>query len=342
VFGGPLPSGYTWNLASAAQYDVRINGEGNSDELGTCVLTGDLTGDGIDELVLANEYFSQGLFTSEGAVHIFRGRTSWPSLINLATTQADITLLGDRDYDQLGAAAAVGDFNNDGVTDLAAAAPGADAGTWTNQRGDGFVYGLLGSSAYQTGAHLLDYATATPDFLLIGEFEENLGTRVGAGDFNGDGFTDIAAAERFAGPETNGVVEVLLGRPFSGNPIYTANVDTDLRIMGAAQDRIGFSLNVSNVNGDQEDEVLFGTPFNNGSPNAGTVYILTHIQGDLDADGDVDLDDYERWPRCMLGPDAPVSGNTCPRLDMDRDTDVDLRDFATFSRQFALSQQQGE
>lgn len=331
LFGGPFISGFTANLAGAA--GVRINGVGNSDELGTNVLAADLTGDGLDELIMPVEYASQGLFTSEGAVYIFRGRASWPSTINLSSTPGDILLLGDREYDNLGSAAAVGDFNHDGVMDLATAAPGADAGTFTNQRGDGFVYGLLGSSAYQTGTYTIDYATDTPDFLLIGEFEENLGAEVSAGDFNADGIDDLAAAERFAGPQTNGVVEVLYGRSFSAGETFTANVDTDLRIVGAAQDRIGFSLAASNVNGDGRDEILFGTPFNNS--NHGTAYVFTQTTSDYDDDDDVDADDAVTFYGCMLGPDVGhPDGDPCRAADHDADTDVDVHDLAAFQAAF--------
>ncbi len=326
IFGGPFPSGFTLNLALTSSYDVRIDGKASYDELGTVVLTGDLTGDGIEELILPNEYASQGLFTSEGAVHVFRGRSAWSSSYSLAANPADITLLGAREDDNLGTAAAVGDFNNDGLTDLAAAAPGADAGDWNDQRGDGFVYALLGSVEYQTGTHTIDYATATPDFLLIGEFEENLGARVSAGDFNADGFDDIAAAERFAGPQTNGVVEVLLGRDFTMGAAFTANVDTDLRILGAPQDRIGFSLAASDVNGDGLDEILFGTPFNNNYN--GTAYVFTHVTGDADHDGDVDLVDFAEFQNCFTGQSAGPLAGQCVLFDFDLDEDVDFADFA--------------
>jgi hypothetical protein len=328
LFGAPFPSGFTFNLALSSNYDVRIDGAQSYDELGTVVLTGDLTGDGIAELILPNEYASQGLFTSEGAVHIFRGRSSWQSLYGLATNPADVTLLGWREDDTLGAAAAVGDFNRDGLVDLAAAAPGADAGAHNDQRGDGFVYGLLGSSAYQTGTHTIDYATATPDFLLIGEFEENLGDELSAGDFNGDGLADLAAAERFGGPETNGVVEVLFGRDFPSGATFTANVDTDLRIVGAAQDRIGFALSAANVNGDGLDEILFGTPFNND--DHGTAYVFTHVSGDVDHDADHDLHDFAGLQKCFTGAAPGPLAGTCVLFDFDLDEDVDVADFAEF------------
>ena len=69
------------------------------------------------------------------------------------------------------------------------------------------------------------------------------------------------------------MVEVLFGRDFAGNPIFHASEDTDVRIVGDPQDRIGFSLSASDVNGDGVQEVLYGTPFNNR--DAGTAYLLS-------------------------------------------------------------------
>ena len=322
LFGAPYVSGFTFNLSQSGLGFARIDGAGEYDELGTVVCAGDLTGDGMDELILGVEYASQGLFTSEGAVYVLRGRANWPSQMYVSSN-TDIKLLGVRNYDGLGEALAVGDFDGDQVIDLAAAAPGADAGEYTNQRGDGFVYGLLGSTAYQSGTYLIDYASATPDFLLIGEFEENLGTLLSAADFNGDGIDDIAAAERFAGPATNGVVEVLLGREFAAGAIYEANVNTDLRIVGAAQDRIGFSLGACNVNGDGVDEILFGTPFNNS--DRGTVYVYTYVSGDADADRDRDLVDFAAFQTCYE--DAAAA---CAVFDFNLDEVLGGADFAVW------------
>lgn len=333
-FGGPFPSGFTFNLASGAAYDVQIRGAGELDELGTIVVAGDITGDDIDELIIPNEYASELFFSSEGAVYIFRGRASgWPSLVNLATTTADITLFGAREDDNLGASATVGDFNNDGIGDLATAAPGADVGAFNDQRGDGIVYGLLGDASLQTGIISIDYATIAPDFQFNGEFEENMGTIVTNGDYNGDGFADIAAAQRFAGPNINGTVEVLFGRDFAIGETFTANINNDLRIVGQSSDRIGFSLATINSNGDALDEILFGTPFNNG--NRGTVYVATFVSGDADLDGDVDLCDYALLQPCIGTVFAAPPTLPCVQLDFSLDEVIDGADVDGFAERIS-------
>ncbi|MBK9128831.1 MAG: VCBS repeat-containing protein [Phycisphaerales bacterium] len=324
VFGGPFPSGFTLDLGSGGFPLVRIDGRATYDELGTVVRTGDITGDGIDELILGVQYASRGLFTSDGAVYIFRGRAAWPALWRLNQTPADMTLIGRRKNDELGASLAVADFTGDGIADLASAAPGAEMGTLNDQRGDGFIYGLVGSTSYQTGTYSIDYGVVTPNFLLIGDFQENLGMLVTAGDFNDDGIADIAAGEWFGEAASNGVVEVLYGRPFAPGATFNAGVNTDLRIVGAPNDRISFSLASADTNGDGRDEVVFGTPFNNG--DRGTVYVMTHIQGDADLDGDLDLRDVAAFQPCFAGAGAPPPGAGCTQFDFNLNSFVDAPD----------------
>jgi len=61
--------------------------------------------------------------------------------------------------------------------------------------------------------------------------------------------------------------------------------------------------------------------------------------GDFDGDGDVDLDDFARFPDCLAGPGAtpdppdPFSTEDClGAFDFDADVDVDLDDFGPFQR----------
>lgn len=332
VFGAPYPSGFTLNLAVASNYGVRIDGRARSDELGTVVLTGDLTGDGIDELIIPTEWQSRGVFTSEGAVYIFRGRTTWPTFIGLASTPADITLFGARTYDQLGAAAAVGDFNGDGILDLAAAAPGAELGALTTQRGDGIIYGLFGSTAYQTGVHSMNYATASADFRLIGNSEQNLGTLLAVGDFNGDGTPDLAAAQRFAGGQTNGTIDIVFGHHLQPGAIFYAGVDTDLRILGGPQERIGFVLSAADLNADGVSELVFGSPFANS--NRGKVAVLTYVHGDGNHDGAVDLLDFALMQVCATEA-LPAWGLPCALFDFDLDEAITASDLTGFDARLA-------
>jgi hypothetical protein len=70
-----------------------------------------------------------------------------------------------------------------------------------------------------------------------------------------------------------------------------------------------------------------------------TVSGFTESPGDLDGDGDVDLNDFATFATCFSGsavttPPPSCSGSDFAGSDMDNDGDVDLNDFATFSSNF--------
>jgi hypothetical protein len=332
VAGQAFASGTTLQLANSADYLFAVLGRNTEDLLGEEVHIGDITGDGLDELILPNNFFSQTLFSTEGAVHIFRGRTTWPGAFNLGFNLSDITLLGARRWDELGEAAALGDYNGDGILDLAVAAPGADVGAQDDDQGDGLVYGLLGTNGLQTGGFIIDYEFQAPDFLVRGEFQQGLGAEMAAGDFNGDGIDDVAAAQRFAGGATNGTIDLLFGRDFAPAETFDAAQTTDVRIVGAPGDRIGFALSASDVDSNGVDEVLFGTPFNNGpfSNAFGTAYVFSLLDGDHDADGDVDLRDYAAFQACFALPGSPATNPPCYVYDFVPDGILDGADVAEF------------
>ncbi len=61
------------------------------------------------------------------------------------------------------------------------------------------------------------------------------------------------------------------------------------------------------------------------------------VPGDLDDDGDVDLDDYTIFASCMAGPGASTLPGGCAQddfdaSDLDNDSDVDLQDFFGFQQ----------
>ena len=60
--------------------------------------------------------------------------------------------------------------------------------------------------------------------------------------------------------------------------------------------------------------------------------IRGYPRGDLDHDRDIDLDDFELLPDCLLGPDVPLP----PECDatIDPDGDADLADLALFQTLF--------
>ncbi len=111
-------------------------------------------------------------------------------------------------YDAFGAALASGDFNGDGADDLASGVPLDNGLAGFEQENVGIVivrYGIVGSGL----------ETGLADTLLRGmtwpEAEDRFGTALTAGDFNGDGYDDLAVGEPGAGSDNHGEVHIFYG-----------------------------------------------------------------------------------------------------------------------------------
>ncbi|HJQ68134.1 MAG TPA: hypothetical protein VKA70_04145 [Blastocatellia bacterium] len=93
---------------------------------------------------------------------------------------------------------------------------------------------------------------------------------VATGDFNKDGTTDIAiGAPEVDFTPTGGVTRdgagaayIIFGNPSFPNPtVKDAATDPEIKVFGAsANDNLGFSLAVRDVNGDNTDDLLIGAP----------------------------------------------------------------------------------
>lgn len=129
--------------------DVKITGASTygGEGLGSSVTTGDLDGDGVEDLLAGASsgeglgctyYSSDGYWECPGSAYVFLGALSGVA----STGDADATLLGDDGG--TGAAVASGDLNGDGIDDALMSAPYADNAASSA----GQVFGVLGASRW--------------------------------------------------------------------------------------------------------------------------------------------------------------------------------------------------
>ncbi len=79
--------------------------------------------------------------------------------------------------------------------------------------------------------------------------------------------------------------------------------------------------NATGVDGNQDD---------NSASQSGAAYVFPiTLPGDCDGDGKVDLSDFEGFDACMDGPTEPILFD-CSCFDLDADLDVDLNDYSEF------------
>jgi hypothetical protein len=191
-----------------------------------------------------------------------------------------------------------GDFNGDGLKDLATAGWFVNGNTPTRTQG-GAVYVIFGKAA--PGA-TVDLAATSTDYVRIeGALAgDHLGWSLApAGDVNGDGKDDLLIGQPWADPgspakTSAGGARVVYGRSAT-TEIDLATDTQGFRIDGAADgDRAGFSVASGDVNGDgRRDFILgaIGTACRNGAlpltcqGDAGAAYVVFG----KDNRGDVDL-----------------------------------------------------
>ncbi|MET8869222.1 FG-GAP and VCBS repeat-containing protein [Nonomuraea sp. NPDC004580] len=203
-----------------------------TDQWGAALATGDLDGDGKDELVVGAPSDSVRQ-DGQGSVTVIDVRSRRARLL----TQATPGIHGaEEKWDGFGAALATGDFNGDGRADLAIGVPGE--GITENQRamdyGDGAVDVLYGSG----GGLRTDRTEAWSQNSLDGRprYYDRFGTALAAADLNGDGVDELAI-----GVPGEKAVQVLAGRRSGG-----LTREGNLLVKGKGQD---FGASVSALPG---------------------------------------------------------------------------------------------
>jgi hypothetical protein len=234
--------------------DRILQGENSGDIFGSAITSGDLNGDGYDDIIVGAYHNGAG-GTHAGRVYIYYGG---PGLHNTP----DVILTGFAAGEQFGVSVSSGkDINRDGYDDLLV---GANLNSVKGDR-QGRAYLFFGGPTI----------SLYPDRVFNGDNpRDHFGISVNlAGDINGDGFADF-----------------LIGAGGDGSASHTGKAYLyDGEIGPESQFRMTFSNNstgdafgrmvtgVKDVDGDGYDDFLIGAPNHlsqNGlSPHAGEAYL---------------------------------------------------------------------
>lgn len=244
-FGGPM--------MDVASPDLTVSIPENGILFGTSVSSaGDVNGDGYDDFIVGapNKHISPYYYV--GAAYVYFGGYS-PDAV------ADVILNGLNDHDSTffgTSVSSAGDVNCDGYSDIIVGETGRDSYS-------GAAYIFLGG----------DGNLSTYDALLSIGVAPNvkLGTSVAsAGDFNGDGFSDVIVGAITGGgdvPYAKGLAFL-----FYGGRDFNPNIDVNF-VGYDDNDQFGFSVaSAGDVNGDGFSDVIIGAP--RGNNYLGKAYLF--------------------------------------------------------------------
>jgi hypothetical protein len=262
-----LVTGLALSMATAAVADQHV-------------AAGDFNGDGKADLAIGAPFEDLAAISDAGVVHVLYGRG-----VGLSATNDDIWhqnspgILDDPEFsDHFGRALAAGDFNGDDIDDLAI---GVD-----EDGGIGGVHVLYGRD---NGLNSLNNQLWRQESTGGDALTDGYGSSLAVGDFNNDGFDDLAIGEPrddFGTTSDAGSVTIIYGslEGLENNNAQLFNqFVAGVADSAEASDGFGTSLAAGDFDGDGRDDLAIGVPFEDFGTfvNPGAAHVLYGAPGGL-------------------------------------------------------------
>jgi FG-GAP repeat protein len=271
---------------------------GTDNNFGRSLATGDFNADGYADLAIEIRGEDVDSQIDAGAVDVLYGgpgglQTASPAS-QIWTENSPRTKTSAQPNDWFGRNLTTGDFNGDGIWDLAAGIFLKDIGSFKDAGAVEIIYGTHHGLDTKGPRSAQFWNQNSPGVRDQSEGGDYFGHTVAGGDFNADGYDDLAIGVRLEdiGSVVNcGAVEVLYG---SGKGLRADAVGSTpddqfwyqgrygMQDQKRKRDEFGFSLSVGDFNRDGMADLAIGIPFKDippGAPDAGQVAVLYGVAG---------------------------------------------------------------
>ncbi len=253
-------SGMTVNLEQQpADITIHQNEQFGDVVLGTCLASGDVNGDGIDDLAIGADYCLNPEGSGTGAVFVLYGSESFviPMLVDLSQEALDLSVYGERGGDNFGRGLAFGDVNGDSIDDLLVGA--WDASSSIQHSGGAYV--VFGSDQFPPDHSILLNHQAADVTIKGPRYLSSFGAYIDAGYFNDDENEDfcITAYSDSTLMTLAGSAHLFYGRPDfpPGTVIDLVDERADITWYGDQSDAfLGGAVAFGDYDGNGTDDLL--------------------------------------------------------------------------------------
>jgi disulfide bond formation protein DsbB len=223
----------------------------------------DYNGDGFADLALGAILEDVGTIADAGQVNVLYGSASGPTATGDQVWNQNSPGILDaaETSDEFGLSLAWGDFNGDGFDDLALGVPFEDVGAIADA---GAVNVIYGSAAGLSAAGNQLWSQDSPGIMDTAETSDQFGQRLSTGDFNEDGFADLAvtsSSEDVGSIADAGAMNVIYGSATglaaAGNQLWSQDSPGILDVAETA-DFFGSLARAGDLNGDGFSDLSVG------------------------------------------------------------------------------------